>query len=143
MIDIVFYSVMEVASGLAPNYQTFLVLRLLYGVGMGGAWGVGASLAMESVPAKWRGVLSGILQEGYALGNLLAAIAFWTVFPRWGWRPMFFLGVIPGCCSRFFILLRVKESEAWKATACRQKDWGSYFRELLSRIGSVLPISCC
>ena len=78
MIDIVFYSVMEVASGLAPNYQTFLVLRLLYGVGMGGAWGLGASLAMESVPVKWRGILSGILQEGYALGNLLAAVAFWT-----------------------------------------------------------------
>jgi SHS family lactate transporter-like MFS transporter len=58
MFDILFYSVMEVASGLAPNYRTFLILRLLYGIGMGGAWGVGASLAMESVPAKWRGALS-------------------------------------------------------------------------------------
>ena len=82
MLDIVFYSIMEVLSGLAPSYRIFLILRLLYGVGMGGAWGVGASLAMESVPAKSRGILSGILQEGYALGNLLAAVAFWTVFPR-------------------------------------------------------------
>ena len=131
MFDILFYSVMEVASGLAPNYRTFLILRLLYGIGMGGAWGVGASLAMESVPAKWRGALSGILQEGYALGNLLAAVAFWTVFPHWGWRPMFFIGVIPALFT-LFILSRVKESEAWKATAAKGKDWGSYFRELFS-----------
>jgi len=129
MVDILFYSVMEIASGLAPSYRVFLVLRLLYGVGMGGAWGVGASLAMESVPVKWRGSLSGILQEGYALGNLLAAVAFWTVFPRWGWRPMFFIGLIPALLT-LLILLRVKESEVWKATAAQQKDWGSYFREL-------------
>ena len=129
MVDILFYSAMEIASGLAPTYRVFLALRLLYGVGMGGAWGVGASLAMESVPAKWRGSLSGILQEGYALGNLLAAVAFWTVFPRWGWRPMFFIGVIPALLT-LLILLRVKESEVWKATAAQRKDWGSYFREL-------------
>ena len=126
MLDILFYSVMEVASGLAPNYTTFLVLRLLYGVGMGGAWGVGASLAMESVPAKWRGFFSGLLQEGYALGNLLAAIAFFTVFPRWGWRPMFFLGVAPALVT-LLLLVKVRESEAWKAAAATKKDWGKYF----------------
>jgi MFS transporter, SHS family, lactate transporter len=131
IIDILFYSVMEVASGLAPNYGTFLILRFLYGVGMGGAWGVGASLAMESVPAKWRGILSGVLQEGYALGNLLAAVAYWTIFPRWGWRPMFFIAVIPALCT-LFILLRVEESEAWKATAAQQKGWGDYFREVFA-----------
>ncbi|HVB59316.1 MAG TPA: MFS transporter [Candidatus Acidoferrales bacterium] len=131
IIDILFYSVMEVASGLAPNYEVFLILRLLYGVGMGGAWGVGASLAMESVPIKWRGILSGVLQEGYALGSLLAAVAYWTVFPRWGWRPMFFIGVIPALCT-LFLLLRVEESDAWKATAAMQKDWGSYFRAVFA-----------
>jgi len=126
MLDILFYSVMEVASGLAPSYRVFLILRLLYGVGMGGAWGVGASLAMESVPARLRGVFSGILQEGYAVGNLLAAIAFWTIFPRWGWRPMFFLGVIPALLT-LFLLANVKESEAWKAAAATAKDWRGYF----------------
>jgi SHS family lactate transporter-like MFS transporter len=129
MLDIVFYSVMEVFSGLAPNYRVFLILRLLYGIGMGGAWGVGASLAMESVPAKWRGIFSGILQEGYALGNLLAAVAYWTVFPRWGWRPMFFLGVVPALLT-VIILSRVEESDAWKATAASKKDWAGYFRIL-------------
>ena len=131
IIDILFYSVMEVASGLAPNYRTFLLLRLLYGIGMGGAWGVGASLAMESVPVKWRGILSGVLQEGYALGYLLAAIAYWLVFPRWGWRPMFFIGVVPALLT-LFILLKVEESEAWKATAAIQQDWGSYFKAVLA-----------
>ena len=70
IVNIVYYSLIEVLSGLAPNYTTFLVLRLLYGIGMGGEWGVGASLTMEAVPVKWRGVLSGFLQEGYALGFL-------------------------------------------------------------------------
>ena len=129
MLDILFYSVMEVASGLAPTYRVFLILRLLYGVGMGGAWGVGASLALESASAESRGILSGILQEGYALGNLLAAVAFWTVFPRWGWRPMFFIGVIPALLT-LLLLMRVKESEAWKATAAQHKGWGTYFREV-------------
>jgi SHS family lactate transporter-like MFS transporter len=127
MLDILFYSVVEVFSGLAPNYTTFLALRLLYGIGMGGEWGVGASLAMESVPAKWRGILSGVLQEGYALGNLLAAVAFWTVFPRWGWRPMFFIGGLPALLV-LFVRARVKESDAWKATAVAKTDWGAYFR---------------
>jgi MFS transporter, SHS family, lactate transporter len=127
MLDVLFYSVVEVLSGFAPNYTTFLVLRLLYGIGMGGEWGVGASLAMESVPVKWRGVFSGILQEGYALGNLLAAIAFWTVFPHWGWRPMFFIGGLPALLT-LFIRAKVKESDAWKAEAAARKSWREYFR---------------
>src|SRR5438045_7338232 len=73
MIDLVFYAVVEVLSGLAPSYASFLVLRALFGIGMGGEWGIGASLAMEKVPPRWRGVLSGVLQEGYAVGYLLAA----------------------------------------------------------------------
>ncbi len=125
MLDVLFYSVVEVLSGLAPSYRAFLVLRLLYGIGMGGEWGVGASLAMESVPVKWRGILSGVLQEGYALGNLLAAVAFWTVFPHWGWRPMFFIGGLPALLV-LFIRARVKESEAWKAAP--KTDWAGYFR---------------
>src|SRR5712664_1861008 len=95
MLDLVFYSVVEVLSGLAPNYASFMVLRALFGIGMGGEWGVGASLAMEKVPPKLRGMLSGLLQEGYAAGYLLAAGCYFFVFPRWGWRPMFFLGGFP------------------------------------------------
>src|SRR5256714_14724225 len=80
MIDLIFYSVVEVASGLAPNYTTFLILRALFGIGMGGEWGVGASLAMEKVPPRLRGVLSGFLQQGYAMGNLLAAGCYFFLF---------------------------------------------------------------
>ena len=129
MFDVLFYSAVEVLSGLAPTYRMFLILRLLYGIGMGGEWGVGASLVMESVPAKWRGILSGVLQEGYALGNLLAAIAFWTVFPHWGWRPMFFIGGLPALLT-LFIRAKVKESDAWKAEAAARKGWRQYFREV-------------
>jgi len=126
MLDIVFYSIVEVLSGLAPNYRFFFVLRLLYGIGMGGEWGVGASLAMESVAPKWRGILSGVLQEGYAFGNLLAAAVYTLVFPHWGWRAMFFVGGLPALLS-LFIFARVKESEAWHAS---RTDWGSYGRAI-------------
>src|SRR5205807_9456258 len=81
MLNIVFFSLVEMLSGLAPHYSIFLILRLLYGIGMGGEWGVGASLALESVPAKWRGILSGLLQEGYAFGYMLAAGAYLLVYP--------------------------------------------------------------
>src|SRR5919108_1661343 len=115
MLDLVFYSVIEVLSGLAPNYATFLVLRALFGIGMGGEWGVGASLAMEKVPPKLRGVLSGLLQEGYAAGYLLAALCYFFVFPRWGWRPMFFIGGFPALLA-IYVRLHVKESEVWEKT---------------------------
>jgi SHS family lactate transporter-like MFS transporter len=84
MLDLVFYSVIEVLSGFAPNYTTFIILRALFGIGMGAEWGVGASLAMEKVPPRLRGLLSGFLQEGYAAGYLLAALAYYFFFPMWG-----------------------------------------------------------
>ena len=112
-IDVVFYSVVEMLSGLAPNYTVFLVLRALYGIGMGGEWGVGASLAMETVPARWRGVLSGVLQEGYSAGYLLAAAAYFFIFPRFRWRPMFIIGGLPAILT-LYIRTKVKESSAWE-----------------------------
>jgi SHS family lactate transporter-like MFS transporter len=129
MVDILFFSAMELASGLAPNYKFFLLLRVLYGIGMGGAWGAGSALAMESIPPKLRGIFSGIFQEGYALGNLLAAIAYWVILPRWGWRPMFFVGVIPALLT-VFILFKVRESDVWRAATSKQKDLRDYFRQL-------------
>lgn len=126
MIDVIFYSVIEVLSGLAPSYAIFFALRLLYGIGMGGEWGVGASLTMESVPPRWRGILSGLLQEGYSVGYLLAAVAYFTVFPHWGWRVMFFLGGLPALLS-LFIRARVKETEAWRQS---RTDWSTYRRAI-------------
>ena len=126
MANVAFYSLMEVMSGLAQSYTQFFLLRLLYGIGMGGNWGVGASLAMESAPPKWRGILSGLLQEGYALGNVLAAIAYYTLFPRWGWRAMFFIGAAPGLLT-MLVCLRVEESQAWRES---RTDWTNYRRAI-------------
>jgi SHS family lactate transporter-like MFS transporter len=128
MADVVFYSIVEVLSGLAPNYRVFFVLRMLYGIGMGGEWGVGASLAMESVSPKWRGIMSGLLQEGYAFGNLLAALVYALVFPHWGWRALFFVGGLPALLS-LFIRAKVKESDAWRQS---RTDWGAYGRAIAS-----------
>jgi SHS family lactate transporter-like MFS transporter len=112
IIDLIFYSVVEVATGFAHSFTVFLVLRALFGIGMGGEWGVGASLVMEKVPAKWRGVLSGLLQEGYAFGYLLAAVAAHFMLDRYGWRPMFFLGGIPALLA-LFVRFGIRESEVW------------------------------
>src|ERR1700745_3018794 len=129
MLGLSFYSVIEVLSGLAPNYATFLILRALFGIGMGGEWGVGASLAMEKVPPKLRGVLSGLLQEGYAAGFLLAAVCYFVVFPRWGWRPMFFIGGLPALLA-IYVRLHVKESEVWQRT--KHKNWSDLGRGIAS-----------
>jgi len=125
MISIIFYSFIEILSGFAPSYTAFLILRLLYGIGMGGEWGVGASLVMESVAVKRRGLLSGLLQEGYAFGFLLAAVAYYTVFPHFGWRALFFLGGLPALLT-LFIRSKIKETVAWKATkAANWKEYGN------------------
>jgi len=129
MLDLIFYSVVEVLSGLAPSYWSFLVLRALFGIGMGGEWGVGASLVMEKVPPKWRGVFSGLLQQGYAAGYLLAAFCYFVVFPRWGWRPMFFIGGLPALLA-LYVRFQVRESEVWERT--RHRDWASLGRGILS-----------
>jgi SHS family lactate transporter-like MFS transporter len=138
MIDLVFYSVIEVLSGLAPNYTTFLILRALFGIGMGGEWGVGASLAMEKVPPRLRGVLSGLLQEGYALGNMLAALCYLFVFPRWGWRPLFFIGGLPALLV-LFIRYGVKESEVWEKT--RHESWRELGRGIVSNWQTLLYLT--
>ncbi len=133
MINIVFFAIMSALSGLAPTFAVFLVLRMLFGIGMGGQWGVSASLALESVSPKWRGVLSGLLHQGYSLGNLLAGLAFLTVYPAmlksnpaYAWRTMFFIGGLPALLS-IFVLARVKESEAWREN---KTDWRAYWRSM-------------
>jgi SHS family lactate transporter-like MFS transporter len=128
MLDLLFYSAVEVATGFAPNLATFLVLRALFGIGMGGEWGVGASLVMEKVPPRWRGVLSGFLQEGYAVGFLLAAVARYFLLGRFGWRVLFFLGGAPALLA-LLIRLAVRESEVWQKS--RAESWSHLGRGIL------------
>jgi MFS transporter, SHS family, lactate transporter len=136
MINVVFYAIISVLCGLAPTYGTFLALRMLFGIGMGGEWGVGASLALESASPRLRGLLSGLLQEGYAMGNLVAAFAFRVLYPWFtslypgnGWRLMFFLGGLPALLS-LFIRSKVKESEAWHE---HRTDWATYRKSLFGQ----------
>jgi MFS transporter, SHS family, lactate transporter len=113
MANVIFFSIIELLCGFAPNYTVFLILRTVYGIGMGGEWGVGASLAMEAAPGKRRGIFSGILQSGYSIGYLLAALAARFVLPAWGWRAMFWVGGIPALLA-LYVRISVPESEAWK-----------------------------
>ena len=112
MASVVAYSVMEFASALSPSLAIFLALRALFGIGMGGAWGVGASLAFESIPVRHRGTVSGLLQSGYPTGYLLAAVVFGLLVPAIGWRGMLVVGTAPALLS-WFILAKVEESPTW------------------------------
>src|ERR1700684_3217142 len=102
MVDVLFYSAIEFASGFAPSLTALLVLRAIYGIAMGGEWGVGASLTMESIPPKARGFVSGLLQSGYPAGYFLASIVYGLFFQYIGWRGMFMVGVIPALLVFFF-----------------------------------------
>src|SRR6266850_951549 len=129
MIDVIAFSVLSIASGLAPNFTTFLVIRALFGIAMGGEWGAGASLVMEKISPRWRGLLSGILQQGYTTGNLLASIAYFTIVPHFGWRAIFFVGGAPALLA-LFIRSKVKESEVWERT--HRKEWGELWSAIRS-----------
>lgn len=118
MADIIFYSVMELLTAFAPNFTVFLILRALFGIGMGGEWGLGASLAMESLPTQARGLFSGILQQGYAVGYLLAALVYWIVFPHFGWRGLFIAGALPAFLV-IYIRAHVPESPVWQRDRVR------------------------
>jgi MFS transporter, SHS family, lactate transporter len=130
MINIGFFAVAEILTGLAPSYTMLLIVRALFGVVMGGQWGVGASLVMEKAPAGRRGMLSGLLQEGYAAGNVLAALSFFLLYGRLGWRPLFFLGSLPALLLVLLIRFRVKESEVWERS--KSQSWGEHAREVFS-----------
>lgn len=116
MIDIAFYSLLELLTAFSPNFTVFLVLRALYGVAMGGEWGLGAALTMESVPPHRRGVIGGLLQSGYMCGFLLAAVVYYFVFTftRWDWRALFIIGALPATLI-LYIRSGVPESPVWLA----------------------------
>jgi MFS transporter, SHS family, lactate transporter len=113
MLNVIYFSAIELLCGFSPNYTFFLIMRALFGIGMGGEWGVGASLVMEVAPVRWRGILSGILQSGYTCGYLLAAVAARFLLPVFGWRAMFWAGAAPALLA-LYIRTKVPESEAWK-----------------------------
>jgi MFS transporter, SHS family, lactate transporter len=119
--DIIFYSLMELLTAFAPNFTVFLILRALFGIGMGGEWGLGASLAMESLPTAARGLFSGILQQGYAFGYLLAALVYWIIFPIFGWRGLFVAGALPAALV-IYIRAHVPESPVWERHRNQQES---------------------
>ena len=138
MVDVIFYSVVGFLCAFAPNFTVLVILRLLYGIGMGGEWGLGAALAMEKVPAERRGFFSGLLQEGYALGYLLASVASLVVINWLGlsWRWLFGLSIIPALIS-LIIRYRVKESEVWEAAQDQMRLTSTRIRDVM-RNGAVV-----
>lgn len=138
MVDVLAYSVLEFASGFAPSLTALLVLRFLYGVAMGGEWGVGASLTMETIPPRTRGLVSGLLQAGYPSGYLIASIVFGLLFPVIGWRGLFMVGVAPALLV-LFIRRKVEESPAFIASHARP-DRPSFFAVVRQYFGRLIYV---
>ncbi|MCK8644037.1 MFS transporter [Mycobacterium colombiense] len=138
MVDVMFYSVVGFLCAFAPNFTVLVILRLLYGIGMGGEWGLGAALAMEKVPVARRGFFSGLLQEGYAFGYLLASVASLVVIDWLGlsWRWLFGLSIVPALIS-LVIRYRVEESEVWEAAQDQMRLTSTRIRDVL-RNGAII-----
>ncbi len=132
ILCVLYFSLLTALSGLAPNYTFFVICRALYGIGMGGYWGIGASYALESSPRRFRGVLSGMIQAGYPMGYLLAAVAMQTLAPVFGWKSVFFVGA-PVAVMIAILTLFAPESEAWKQH--RPNSMGQIFSSLLQHKG--------
>src|SRR5574337_44401 len=121
MLDVVLFSIFEFATAFAPSLTALLVLRFLFGIAMGGEWGIGASLAMESIPARARGIVSGLLQSGYPCGFFLAALVNWLLVDHIGWRGLFIVGALPALLV-LYIRSKVPESAAWQAQQRRPRQ---------------------
>jgi MFS transporter, SHS family, lactate transporter len=137
MLDIIAYSVFELGSAFAPSLQTFLIMRALFGIAMGGEWGVGAALTFETLPTEGRGFFSGLLQEGYVVGYLLAAMIYGAVFSYVGWRGMFVIGALPAFLV-VYIRTKVEESPAWLSGKEEKKPERHLRQDLVTYLGSFL-----
>jgi MFS transporter, SHS family, lactate transporter len=133
IVCVLYFSTITACSAYAPTFWLFVLLRALYGIGMGGYWGIGASMAMESAPRKWRGVLSGLMQSGYPMGYLFAAVAIEAVLPRVGWKPTFLCGFLLALIITA-LTLKAPEPAAW--VQHRVQTFRSLFRSLLEHKGS-------
>ncbi len=123
MLNIVFFSAFELLSAAAPSLMLFFLLRVLYGVAMGGIWGVASSLAMETIPDRSRGLMSGLFQAEIPFGYLLAAVAYGLLFEQLGWRGMFVIGAAPVLLLPF-IYFCVEESPVWQAARQNKREYG-------------------
>jgi SHS family lactate transporter-like MFS transporter len=136
MVDIIAYSIFELASAFAPSLKFFLVMRACFGIAMGGEWGVGAALAFETLPKEGRGFFSGLLQEGYVVGYLIAALVYGTLFPIVGWRGMFVIGALPAFLV-IYIRTKVDESPAWVQGRISREE-SRVGRDIVKYLGSFL-----
>jgi SHS family lactate transporter-like MFS transporter len=137
MVDIIAYSVFELASAFAPSLKVFIILRAFFGIAMGGEWGVGSALAFETLPAEGRGFFSGLLQEGYTFGYLLAALTYGALFTLIGWRGMFVVGALPAFLV-IYIRSKVEESPAWVKGRESKKTEAHQVRNIAAYIGSLV-----
>jgi MFS transporter, SHS family, lactate transporter len=137
MLDVVLFSVFEFSTAFSFNLTTLVLLRFLFGFAMGGEWGIGASLALESIPATARGMISGLLQEGYAVGGLIAALTYGLLFDHIGWRGLFMVGALPALLV-VYIRAKVPESSVWEKTRHAPPQERSMFAAMRGNWGRAL-----
>ena len=121
MLSILWYSVCNFMAGFAPSFAFLAFFRIILGIGMGAEWPAGAALAMESWPARSRGLMSGLLQGAWGLGFLLASLVYWLLFAHVGWRGMLWIGILPALLC-VYIRMFVKESEVWEENNRKRQE---------------------
>lgn len=136
IVNIAIFSIFELGSAFAPSLKTFFIMRALFGIAMGGEWGVGAALAFETLPTEGRGFFSGLLQEGYTAGFLVASLAYWMIFRFVGWRGMFVVGALPACLV-IHLFTKVGESQAWLEGRVSRKPKSGLGKEMLAHVRSL------
>lgn len=135
IVNIAIFSIFELGSAFAPSLRTFFIMRALFGIAMGGEWGVGAALAFETLPTEGRGFFSGLLQEGYTAGFLMASLTYWMIFRFVGWRGMFVVGALPACLV-IHLFTKVGESQAWLENRVSSKPKSGLGKEMLAHLRS-------
>ncbi|KAJ2719656.1 Carboxylic acid transporter [Coemansia sp. Benny D115] len=133
MVNLFLFTVVELGSGFAHNLPTFIGLRAIYGILMGGEWGLGNSLAMEALPVESRGLFSGILQQGYAVGNLVAAMLYYAIVPNLGWRALYWISIIPAVIT-IGLSYFLKESDAWRQSRQQQKEGSKRYYQVVAEM---------
>ncbi|HEX4510825.1 MAG TPA: MFS transporter, partial [Burkholderiaceae bacterium] len=145
MFNILCFSVLEAASGIAPSMMLFLIVRALFGIAMGGEWGLGSALVFETIPANGRGVVSGLLQAGYPSGYLLASLVFGFFHDDLGWRMLFIIGAVPSLLVIVFMWRGVQESPAWVAQRTHKATtalWPVLARNWRLAVYAMLLMAC-
>ncbi|WP_206832278.1 MFS transporter [Alicyclobacillus fructus] len=122
IFSIIWFSVFECLTGFSLGFTLLMIVRILYGLGMGSMYASGTPMLMEMIPARWRGFASGLLQSGFSFGYIFAALVYRLWYSHLGWHALFFIACIPAILVAIFIAIALPESERWREARTQERN---------------------